>query len=305
MAITATPEEMLAAALDEVDRRSARLERRRRAEEAAQQRATAVSRLAAAAQRLFENADAKYRVLSQTGDIEEPVHGVTTALQKVTDAAGRLASSAGTAVAALEGLEADLDAAASAAPEGHKARLRNAARSVHRGRTALAKEHDTLLRELDTIRRDCEAAPARAGGGRLGAADATDLDQARAERDRAQLALSQVPEVERAAQANLRARQAELAEAQADYAVAEAALDSAESNFIDRIELTGPDVQGLVDAQVLLKQPLPAGYQVRWAIDARRVPEAADTRVLIGVRTLPPGSHALTAHLYWVQTTPS
>jgi hypothetical protein len=302
MAITATPEETLAAALDEVDRRSARLERRRKAEEAAQHRATTVSGLAAAAQRFFENAEAKYRVLSQTEDIEEPVHDFTTALQKVTDAAGRLASSAGTAVAALEGLEADLVAAASAAPEGHKARLRNAARSVHRGRTALAKEHDILLRELDTIRRDCEAAPARAGEGRLGAAD---LDQARAERHRAQLALSQAPEVERAAQANLRARQAELAEAQADYAVAEAALDSVESNFIDRIELTGPDAQGLVDAQVLLKQPLPAGYQVRWAIDAKRVTEQADTRILIGVRTLPPGSHTLTAHLYRVQTTPS
>jgi hypothetical protein len=305
MAITATPEEMLAAALDEVDRRSARLERRRRADEGGQQRATAVSGLAAAAQRFFENADAKYRVLSHTGDIEEPVHGVPAAPHKVTDAAGRLASGAGTAVAALEVLEADLDAAASAAPEGHKARLRSAARSVHRGRTALAREHDTLLRELETIRRDCEAASAWAGGGRLGAADATDLDQVRAERDRAQLALSQAPEVERAAQANLRARQAELAEAQADYAVAEAALDSAESHFIDRIELTGPDAQGLVDAQVLLKQPLPAGYQVRWAIDAGMVVEAADTRVLIDVRALPPGNHAITAHLYRVQATSS
>jgi chromosome segregation ATPase len=306
-AMTESSEEALKFAIKAVDETNQLVERLNDRVQNAQKRVNETKNFVAAAELEYQNADAKFLVLkellekqdlledkladaeeelSQAKEIEKSVTRTRAALEKVTGAAQRFVNSAETAVTGLAELTQKLDADADKAEEGHKAPLRNAARSVSGLHTKLATEHRTLQSELDTARRDYDAVPEITGvaelqekvtrlkqelrsvkaehKGKHPAVSSADLEKAEAGRGNARLILDQAPEAELAAQADLRAKQAELDDAENGHAKAVNAFEQVEQQFIAQIVVSDPDPTGWAIARAYLTQNIPGGYVVRW-----------------------------------------
>jgi hypothetical protein len=302
--LTESPDQRLELSIDEVDKANRRIKRLNQAVQEAKTRASDAQNFVAAAALEYQNADARFLVLTelrekqgkladaqrellQAQEMENSVNRTLAALRKATAAAERLVASAETAVTGLDGLQKDLAADAEAAPNGHKAPLTNAARKVGGLRTNLARQRDKLKEELATATADYEAIPEITGVAELQkdvadreadlhsdrpesakrpAASSADLEKATADRDNAQLVKDQAAQADQDAQADLRAKQAELADAQTAYAEAVAMFEQVEEQFIDRIVVSEPDATGWATARAVLKpdMTIPAGYKLRW-----------------------------------------
>jgi len=339
--MTEPPKQALESAIQAVDDAHEQVQDLTKEMETAQQRAGETKNLVAAADLESRNAEARYLVLSELLDkqnqlavqlaaaeaelqqakkIETSVTKSRAALKKATDAAKRFVTSAEKAAIGLQDLAEKLDADANEAPEGHKAALRNAARTVRGQQTTLAREHDTLQGELTTATSDYEAVPDITGVEELEktverlkeelrsakakekgkpAVNESDREKAKADWDNAELARRRAPEAEQTAQADLHAKQAELAEAKKGHAKAVKKFEQVEGEFIDRIEVSEPDATGWATARAVLKpgMEIPENYVLRWQADG--APMKPDTGigpvVRIDANALPVGDTAIEA----------